>query len=144
MKNINYNESIVIPLFQKKIQDLTNNNIVLEANLLVEQNRNKDIVSEFGESINSKDNSIASLSSENTSLREEIMRLNSSSAVSSDFVSQAARHADDLKRLIRDKDSEIVNLKNNIQQLEIMVMDLKEANKKPKIKKNVVLDGSTF
>jgi hypothetical protein len=36
----NYNETVVIPLLQNKFKDLTNQNLVLEANLLIERERN--------------------------------------------------------------------------------------------------------
>ena len=37
MSEPNYNEMIVVPLLQKKWQDLTNQNLILEVNLLIEQ-----------------------------------------------------------------------------------------------------------
>jgi len=39
MSEPNYNEVVVIPLLQKKFQELTNQNLVLEANLLIEKER---------------------------------------------------------------------------------------------------------
>jgi hypothetical protein len=44
MKEVNYNETVVIPLLQKKFQELVNNNLVLEASLLVEQAKNKNLM----------------------------------------------------------------------------------------------------
>jgi hypothetical protein len=35
----NYNETVVIPLLQNKFKDLTNQNLILEANLLIERER---------------------------------------------------------------------------------------------------------
>jgi hypothetical protein len=43
MKEVNYNETVIIPLLQKKYQDLINSNLVLEASLLVEQAKNRDL-----------------------------------------------------------------------------------------------------
>jgi aspartyl-tRNA synthetase len=37
MSEPNYNESIVIPLLQGKFRELTNSNLILEANLLIER-----------------------------------------------------------------------------------------------------------
>jgi len=37
MSEPNYNETIVVPLLQKKWQDLMNQNLILEVNLLIEQ-----------------------------------------------------------------------------------------------------------
>jgi hypothetical protein len=39
MSEPNYNETVVIPLLQNKFRDLTQQNLVLEANLLVERER---------------------------------------------------------------------------------------------------------
>ena len=47
MSEVNYNETIVIPFLQKKFQELVNNNLVLEVNLMVEQNKNKDLTEKF-------------------------------------------------------------------------------------------------
>jgi hypothetical protein len=43
MNEINYNETVVIPVLQKKYQELVNNNLILELSLIVEQNKNKDL-----------------------------------------------------------------------------------------------------
>lgn len=43
MENVNYNEKVVIPFLEKKCKDLLSVNLVLEAKLLVEQNKIKDI-----------------------------------------------------------------------------------------------------
>jgi hypothetical protein len=43
MSEVNYNETVVIPVLQKKYQDLMNSNLVLEINLLVEQTKNRDL-----------------------------------------------------------------------------------------------------
>lgn len=43
MSEVNYNETVVIPVLQKKYQELMNNNLVLEVNLMVEQTKNRDL-----------------------------------------------------------------------------------------------------
>jgi uncharacterized protein YlxW (UPF0749 family) len=45
MSEVNYNETVVIPILQKKYQELMNNNLVLEVNLMVEQTKNRDLQS---------------------------------------------------------------------------------------------------
>lgn len=40
MSEPNYNETVVIPLLQRKFRDLTDQTLMLEANLLVERERN--------------------------------------------------------------------------------------------------------
>ena len=47
MSEPNYNETVVIPLLQKKFQELTNQNLVLEANLLIEKERNARLLQQM-------------------------------------------------------------------------------------------------
>ena len=44
---INYNETVVIPFLQKKFQELTNQNLVLEVNLLIERQKNAQLENDF-------------------------------------------------------------------------------------------------
>ena len=41
MSEVNYNETIVVPHLQRKYQELTNQVLILEVNLQVEQAKNK-------------------------------------------------------------------------------------------------------
>lgn len=45
----NYNETVVIPLLQNKFRELTQQNLVLEANLLVERERNAYLLQQISE-----------------------------------------------------------------------------------------------
>lgn len=45
MESVNYNEKVLLPFLEKKCKDLLNLNFVLEAKLLVEQNKVKDFES---------------------------------------------------------------------------------------------------
>lgn len=47
MSEPNYNESIVIPLLQGKFRELTNSNLVLEANLLIERAKLADLTEKY-------------------------------------------------------------------------------------------------
>lgn len=47
MSEPNYNETVVIPLLQKKFQELTNQNLVLEANLLIEKEKNARLLQQM-------------------------------------------------------------------------------------------------
>jgi len=81
MNQVNYQESIVIPTLQKKLQELQTSNLVLEVSLLVEQAKVKDIdafyknqigdVSKLKEEISNKEGRITSLKTEINSLIEE-------------------------------------------------------------------------
>jgi hypothetical protein len=55
MSEPNYNESIVIPLLQNKFRDLTNTNLVLEANLLIERAKNADLTEKYNILLNKLD-----------------------------------------------------------------------------------------
>ena len=55
MSEPNYNESIVIPLLQNKFRDLTNANLVLEANLLIERAKNADLTEKYNILLNKLD-----------------------------------------------------------------------------------------
>ena len=52
MSEPNYNESIVIPLLQGKFRELTNSNLVLEANLLIERAKLADLTAKYTTLIN--------------------------------------------------------------------------------------------
>ena len=54
MENINYQETIVIPTLQRKLQELTNANLVFEISLLVEQTKNKDMQSFYTSRVNNR------------------------------------------------------------------------------------------
>lgn len=43
----NYNETVIIPFLQRKVQELINQNLVLEANLLVERQKGLEIQQEL-------------------------------------------------------------------------------------------------
>jgi hypothetical protein len=47
MNETNYNETVVIPVLQRKYQELINNNLFLEVNLMVEQAKNKDLLTKI-------------------------------------------------------------------------------------------------
>jgi len=51
MNQVNYQETIVIPTLQKKVQDLQNTNLVLEVSLLVEQAKIKDLNTQLQKNI---------------------------------------------------------------------------------------------
>ena len=55
MSEPNYNETIVIPLLQNKFKELTNINLVLEANLLIERAKNADLTEKYNIALNKLD-----------------------------------------------------------------------------------------
>ena len=55
MSEPNYNEIVVIPLLQNKFRDLTNTNLILEANLLIERAKNADLTEKYNIALNKLD-----------------------------------------------------------------------------------------
>ena len=55
MSEPNYNETIVIPLLQNKFRELTNTNLILEANLLIERAKNADLTEKYNIALNKLD-----------------------------------------------------------------------------------------
>ena len=55
MSEPNYNEIVVIPLLQNKFRDLTNTNLILEANLLIERAKNADLTEKYNILLNKLD-----------------------------------------------------------------------------------------
>jgi hypothetical protein len=86
MQQVNYQEKIVIPTLQKKLQELQASNLVLEVSLLVEQTKVKDIQTYFQSELDSCQSKISSsnegknklnaLSDENSRNVQTIERLN--------------------------------------------------------------------
>jgi hypothetical protein len=51
MSEPNYNETVVVPLLQKKVQEMSNQLLFLEANMLVQQARCKWLEERLGEAL---------------------------------------------------------------------------------------------
>jgi hypothetical protein len=51
MSEPNYNETVVVPLLQKKVQDMNNQILFLEANMLVQQARCKWLEERLAEAV---------------------------------------------------------------------------------------------
>ena len=104
MKPVNYNESVILPYLQKKVQDVLNNNLILEASLLVEQAKNKDLFDEIGQVT-----------------KEEVYELRQKESKHQEFVVQVSNRVDELKKLgvakdnvILEREREIANLKDSL------------------------------
>jgi len=87
MENINYQETIVIPTLQRKLQELTNANLVFEISLLVEQTKNKDMQSFYTSRVNnrnvedelaSKDRLVTNIKNDVKTLTNELNMIKSS------------------------------------------------------------------
>jgi len=80
MNTVNYNETLVIPILQKKVQELQNANLALEVSLIVEQTKNKDLITTYQKDVSGlseKDKLIVSLKEQlknQVDLQNEVIR----------------------------------------------------------------------
>ena len=123
----NYSDSIVIPFFQKKIAELQNLMLILEANLLVEQQRTKDVSSESASLAN--EGISKNISSLKKDLVEQSLRLQDSLSLNTVLT----QRIEELKKIIERQEKNMISMDSEIKNL----------TKKKKSKDNV-LDGSTF
>lgn len=159
MSDINYNEKVVIPFLEKKCKDLLSLNLVLEAKLLVEQNRSKDVGEQFEEFSNKDFNQLNRISdlerqiadliqeksqiesSRNEAHQREMNELrNQKSSVETErneLSAQALKLETDLKRETSVKDSinlEYSKLKMHYDNLQLEFDNLKTSINNKKVK----------
>lgn len=142
MENVNYQESIIIPTLQRKIQELTNANLVLEISLLVEQTKNKDITNHYTSKLNNtnleeileqKEKTIINIKNDMKTLADELNKTRSSLSIEFSHKVSAL--------------DEYATLKGKYTALMEENTQLKTNQKKPSKKQeqpSVVLDGATY
>ena len=138
----NYTETIIIPFLRKKVADLQAAMLVLEASLLIEQGKNREISIEITE----KEKTISELknasSESSSSVKKEasdaISRLNQINEINSTLV----KRIEDLKRTIVGQEASIAQLEEENRKLK-EDLEISAASKRKK-NKETVLDGSTF
>jgi len=135
----NYSETVIIPFFQKKISELQNTVTVLEANILVEQQKSKDLSSELSESSNAKASSDKSAHEQIAVLKAQLAERSAKLDEITSMNALLTKRIEDLKRVIEGQDKNIVEMSSQIKTLTIEASSVKK--RKPK---EVVLDGSTF
>jgi chromosome segregation ATPase len=126
MNSVNYQETIVIPTLQKKLQELQINNLFLEVSLLVEQAKVKDIDNYYKTQIGQIDSLKQELDQKHnriTELKTQISSINSENT-SKDALIQKLEN--DLKRETSVRES-IHNEYNNLKAKYDVVMVQLEA-----------------
>jgi len=132
MSEVNYNETIVIPFLQKKFQELVNNNLVLEVNLMVEQNKNKDLTEKFN---NTAQNFALEISKRDSKIEEL-----------TNIANDRANTISINRNSIKEQQVIIDDLKNqlNTARAEIEVLKAPPSKKKKTQPKDDILDGDVF
>lgn len=138
----NYAETIIIPFLRKKVADLQAAMLVLEANFLIEQGKNREISLEMAEKEKTiselKNASNESSSSVKKEASDAISRLNQINEINSTLV----KRIEDLKRTIVGQEASIAQLGEENRKLKEDLETL--AASKRKKNKETVLDGSAF
>lgn len=146
MQNINYQETIVIPALQKKIQELLNSNLVLDISLMIEQTKNKDLQNYYSSKLNnnnleeelkSKEQRITSLKGDYKIASDERDALKSQLSRETSLKESILNEYNNLKAKFDIIQNENQNLKQEVQSLQ----------KKPRKKQEPlveVLDGETY
>lgn len=160
MSEVNYNETIVIPYLQKKFQELVNNALVLEVNLMVEQNKHKDLSEKlntatqtFAQEIAKRDDLITEYKAKYNEVYTQIQN-------STPAISDLNKKVEDLTNIANDRANTIAINRNSIKEQEAIINDLKNqlntaraeievlklpASKKKKTQpKDDILDGDVF
>jgi chromosome segregation ATPase len=140
MENINYNEKVVIPFLEKKCKDLLSINLVLEAKLMVEQNKYKDLesqnnsefdtINQLRTDIQSKEQTINNIQTSKNNIEEERNTL-LNKIIS--LESQVKRE----ESLKNNAISEYQTLSNKYNELLEKIKIQEEENKKKSIKKPI-------
>lgn len=140
MENINYNEKVVIPFLEKKCKDLLSINLVLEAKLMVEQNKYKDLesqnnsefdtINQLRTDIQSKEQTINNIQTSKNNIEEERNTL-LNKIIS--LESQVKRE----ESLKNNAISEYQTLSNKYNELLEKIKIQEEENKKKSVKKAV-------
>lgn len=140
MENINYNEKVVIPFLEKKCKDLLSINLVLEAKLMVEQNKYKDLesqnnsefdtINQLRTDIQSKEQTINNIQTSKNNIEEERNTL-LNKIIS--LESQVERE----ESLKNNAISEYQTLSNKYNELLEKIKIQEEENKKKSVKKEV-------
>jgi len=153
MQNINYQETIVIPALQKKLQEMTNANLVLEISLMVEQTKNKDLQQYYSSKLNNttledelkaKEQRIATLKNEYKTLADERDNIKTQLSRETSLKESILTEYNILKSKIQSLDSQIATLNSENSNLKSEVQSLQKKPRKKQEPLVEVLDGETY
>lgn len=103
MQQVNYQETIVIPTLQKKLQELQSTNLVLEVTLMVEQAKLKDFQNYHQKIVSEQDSKILST----TELKNKMNAI-------SDENAKNVRTVESLQQQLNSTSDELSRLKSNL------------------------------
>jgi hypothetical protein len=133
MNEVNYNETVVLPFLQRKYQEVVNNNLVLEANLVVEQAKNKDIAEKLTKTQQTFVQEIASKDSVILDLNNKIQ-----------FYKETAITNESYEKRIHGLNTEIQRLNKLIEEKTRLLVEKNKEKKKKQEEPEISLDGETY
>jgi hypothetical protein len=136
----NYSETVIIPYFQKRMSELNNAITVLEANMLVEQQKNRDLSAELAENSKSKTSVEKTANDQISSLKADLNDKNAKLDDALNINRILSKRVEDLKKVIEGQEKNILSLSEKVESLNAEIASFGSKRKK----KEVVLDGSTF
>lgn len=136
----NYSETVIIPYFQKRMSELNNAITVLEANMLVEQQKNRDLSAELAENSKSKTSVEKTANDQISMLKADLNDKNAKLDDALNINRILSKRVEDLKKVIEGQEKNILSLSEKVESLNAEIASFGSKRKK----KEVVLDGSTF
>jgi uncharacterized coiled-coil DUF342 family protein len=161
MAEVNYNETIVIPFLQRKFQELVNNNLILEVNLLVEQAKNKELLDQLNNQIETSVQEIAKRDDMISEYKGKYNQTQIEMQSKAPAIHELQRKIEELNNIANDRANTITLNRNSIREQQAIIEQLKAelntmtielqslktqpvSKKKKAQPKDDVLDGDVF
>lgn len=133
MNEVNYNETVVIPFLQRKFQEAVNNNLILEANLVVEQAKNKDIADKLTKTQQTLVQEVAAKDSVILDLNNKIQQYKETTITNESY-----------EKRIHGLNTEIQRLNKLIEEKTRLLVEKNKEKKKKQEEPEISLDGETY
>jgi len=133
MNEVNYNETVVIPFLQRKFQEAVNNNLILEANLVVEQAKNKDIADKLTKTQQTLVQEVAAKDSVILDLNNKIQQYKETTITNESY-----------EKRIHGLNTEIQRLNKLIEEKTKLLVEKNKEKKKKQEEPEISLDGETY
>ena len=133
MNEVNYNETVVIPFLQRKFQEAVNNNLIFEANLVVEQAKNKDIADKLTKTQQTLVQEVAAKDSVILDLNNKIQQYKETTITNESY-----------EKRIHGLNTEIQRLNKLIEEKTKLLVEKNKEKKKKQEEPEISLDGETY
>jgi len=163
MEEVNYNDTVVIPFLEKKCKDLLALNLVLEAKLLIEQNKVKNFesfangenekveglvnqienlklqhskeITNLQSAVNTANNSVNNIQNEKNNLQNQLSDLQSKATREESLKNNAISEYHELNNKYSEMQKQLNALQNEKQIFMTQIEELKKKPSEPKQKK---------